>query len=110
MSLFYVYHYLSPAVTTKEKLKPLKKQEIKNPKRFLQQQRQLKTITSMKLHSDGMAEFAYGKDPWLYKNGFFAMKSLDYVKWAFKKIDDQTFTLFVEPTQKTFTYKFVKNL
>ena len=67
-------------------------------------------ITSMKLHSDGMAEFAYGKDPWLYKNGFFAMKSLDYVKWAFKKIDDQTFTLFVEPTQKTFTYKFVKNL
>lgn len=57
-------------------------------------------ITSMKLHSDGMAEFAYGKDPWLYKNGFFAMKSLDYVKWAFKKIDDQTFTLFVEPTQK----------
>jgi hypothetical protein len=67
-------------------------------------------ITTMKLHSDGMAEFAYGKDPWVYQNGFFAMRSLDFVKWPFKKIDDQTFTLFVEPTQKTFIYKFVKNL
>jgi hypothetical protein len=67
-------------------------------------------ITTMKLHSDGMADFVYGKDPWVYKNGFFAMRSLDFVKWPFKKIDDQTFTLFVEPTQKTFVYKFVKNL
>jgi hypothetical protein len=67
-------------------------------------------ITTMKLHSDGIADFVYGKDPWVYKNGFFAMRSLDFVKWPFKKIDDQTFTLFVEPTQKTFIYKFVKNL
>jgi hypothetical protein len=67
-------------------------------------------ITTMKLHSDGMGEFIYGKDPWVYKNGFFAMRSLDFVKWPFRKIDDQTFTLFVEPTQKTFIYKFVKNL
>ena len=67
-------------------------------------------ISTMKLHSDGMAELSYGKDPWIYENGFFAMKSLDYVKWPLKKIDDQTFTLFVEPTQKTYTYKFIKAL
>ncbi len=67
-------------------------------------------ITKMKLHSDGMAEFVYGKDPWVYKNGFFAMRSLDFVKWPLKKIDEQTFTLFVEPTQKTFIYKFVIHL
>ncbi len=67
-------------------------------------------ITTMKLHRDGMADFVYGKDPWVYKDGFFAMKSLDFVKWPLKKIDDQTFTLFVEPTQKTYTYKFIRAL
>jgi hypothetical protein len=67
-------------------------------------------ITTMKLHRDGMGEFTYGKDPWVYKNGFFAMHSLDFVKWPLKKIDDLTFTLFVEPTQKTYTYKFIKPL
>ena len=67
-------------------------------------------ISTMKLHRDGIAEFSYGKDPWVYKNGFFAMKSLDFVKWPLKKIDDQTFTLFVEPAQKTYSYKFVKTL
>lgn len=67
-------------------------------------------ITTMKLYKEGQAEFVYGKDTWVYKNGFFAMRSLNFVKWPFKKIDDQTFTLFVEPSQKTFNYKFVRNL
>lgn len=115
---------------SKDKKKPAKKTEEKQPesitntttsaedkliKEWLQEKEwksesEAAPITTMKLHSDGIADFTYGKDPWVYKNGFFAMKSLDFVKWPFKKIDEQTFTLFVEPTQKTFTYKFVKNL
>ena len=67
-------------------------------------------VTMMKLFPDGMGEFLSGKDPWLYKDGFFAIRDLNFVKWPLKKIDEQTFTLFVESAQKTYTYKFVQNL
>ncbi len=43
---------------------------------------------------------------WDYKNGRFIMMA----EWPLKRVSDTSFTLFVEPTQKTYTFNFVRNL
>ena len=43
---------------------------------------------------------------WSFKNGRFIMLA----EWPFIRISDTSFTIYVEPTQKTYTYKFVNNL
>ncbi|MCY7310625.1 MAG: hypothetical protein LH619_07595 [Chitinophagaceae bacterium] len=43
---------------------------------------------------------------WDYENGRFIMMA----EWPLKRVSDTSFTLFVEPTQKTYTFNFVRNL
>lgn len=43
---------------------------------------------------------------WDFKNGRFIMLA----EWPLTKVSDTSFTLFVEPTQKTYTYNFVRSL
>ena len=43
---------------------------------------------------------------WDYKNGRFIMMA----EWPLKRVSDTSFSLFVEPTQKTYIFNFVRNL
>ncbi|MEO7983031.1 MAG: hypothetical protein ABI688_03010 [Bacteroidota bacterium] len=43
---------------------------------------------------------------WDFKNGRFIM----IAEWPLKRVSDTSFTLFVEPTQKTYTFNFVRTL
>jgi len=43
---------------------------------------------------------------WDFKNGRFMM----IAEWPLTRVSDTSFTLLVEPTQKTYTYNFIKNL
>ncbi len=55
---------------------------------------------------DSCAFTAPRKYRWSFKNGRFIMLA----EWPLTRINDTTFTIYVEPTQKTYTYKFVNNL
>ena len=55
---------------------------------------------------DSCAFTASRKYRWSFKNGRFIMLA----EWPLTRINDTTFTIYVEPTQKTYTYKFVNNL
>ena len=72
-------------------------------------------ISQMKLHADGRVEYSTANnDQWSYSNGLFGIHmgggKKPTVTWPVKKIDENSFTLYVEPTQKTYTYTFVGNL
>lgn len=43
---------------------------------------------------------------WDFKNGRFIMLA----EWPLTRVSDTSFTLFVEPTQKTYTFNFVRTL
>lgn len=53
------------------------------------------------------AVFSIGTDRWTIKNNRLEMFGTD---WPFTKVNDTTFTIYVEPTQKTYAYKFVARL
>ena len=55
---------------------------------------------------DSCAFTASRKYRWSFKNGRFIMLA----EWPLTRISDTSFTIYVEPTQKTYTYKFVNNL
>ena len=44
---------------------------------------------------------------WTYKNKNFTMFG---VSWPMKKVSDSSFTLYVDPTKKTFQYNMVQIL
>ena len=71
-------------------------------------------ITLMKLYADGRCVYSTGTDTWSYSEGSFGLHlggaKRATVKWPVKKIDDKSFSLYVEPTQKTYTYTFVSDL
>ena len=67
-------------------------------------------MTRLKIYSLDSCEYVYGKDTWGFKGGHFTTGPNSIADWPFVKVDDSTFTLYVKPTQKTFTYKFVKTL
>lgn len=64
-------------------------------------------MSVLRIYSMDSCSFAaprrYG---WDFKNGRFVMLA----EWPLTKVSDTSFTLFVEPTQKTFTYTFTKTL
>lgn len=61
----------------------------------------------LRVHSmDSCSYTAPKRYSWDYKNGRFIMLA----EWPLKRVSDTSFTLFVEPTQKTYTFNFVKNL
>ena len=67
-------------------------------------------MTRLKIYSLDSCEYVYGKDTWGFKGGSFTTGPNAIAFWPFAKVDDSTFTLYVKPTQKTFTYRFVKTL
>ena len=44
--------------------------------------------------------------PWSFKNGRLEM----IAEWPLTRVNDTTFTIYVEPTKKTYAYQFVRNL
>ena len=61
----------------------------------------------LKVLSLDSCAFTNGKPlQWSFKNGRLNMLA----EWPLVKVNDTTFTIYVEPTQKTYTYQFVKNL
>ena len=65
---------------------------------------------TLKMFSIDSVDYVTGKDPWNMKKGEFTIGRYDMVTWPFKKLSDTSFTLYVNPTQKTFVYRFIKNL
>ena len=72
-------------------------------------------MSRLKLNADGNCEIENGLIyPWYYKAGNFVLqlskgKSSQF-KWPLKKIDEQSFSLYVVSTNSTFVYTFVKTL
>ncbi len=60
----------------------------------------------LKVFSMDSCGFTTGKYPWSFKNGRFIMLA----EWPLTRISDTSFTIYVEPTKKTYNYKFVNNL
>lgn len=67
-------------------------------------------IGLLRTFSMDSCDYVYGKGPWNYKNAEFSFGVHDLVSWPFVKLSDTTFTLYVAPTKKTYTYRFIKNL
>lgn len=62
----------------------------------------------LKVFSADSCSYATGKQHhWTFKNGEFENFG---ATWPLTKINDSTFSIYVKPTQKTYSYKFVKNL
>jgi hypothetical protein len=61
----------------------------------------------LRVFSKDSCGFVDGTYHYTFKNGRFENLGAE---WPFTKVNDTTFTIFVEPTQKTFAYKFVRNL
>jgi len=61
----------------------------------------------LKVFSGDSCGYATGKYHYTFKNGVFEMFGAE---WPFTRVNDTTFTIYVKPTQKTYTYKFAKNL
>lgn len=61
----------------------------------------------LRVFSKDSCGFVDGTYHYTFKNGRFENLGAE---WPFTKVNDSTFTIYVEPTQKTYTYKFVKNL
>ena len=61
----------------------------------------------LKVYSKDSCGYATGKYHYTFRNGRFEMFGAE---WPFTRVNDSTFSIYVEPTQKTFIYKFVKNL
>lgn len=62
----------------------------------------------LKVFSADSCSYATGKQHhWTFKNGEFENFG---ATWPLTKINDSTFSIYVKPTQKTYSYKLVKNL
>ena len=61
----------------------------------------------LRVFSGDTCGYATGKCHYTFKKSRLEMFGAE---WPFSRINDSTFTIFVEPTQKTYSYKFVKNL
>ncbi len=61
----------------------------------------------LKVYSRDTCGYATGRDHWTFKNSRFEMFGAE---WPFVKVNDTSFTIYVEPTKKTFAYNFVKKL
>lgn len=108
---------------TKEgELKPAKKEDLKPTsddkamKEWMQgkewkAESEAAPITTMRLGVDGICDYIAMKDPWAITEGNFVIGSNSLsAKYPCTKVDDQSFTLYVKPSDKTYTYRFVKNL
>lgn len=68
-------------------------------------------ITTMRLGTDGICDYITMKDPWTITEGNFMIGTGALaIKYPCTKVNDQSFTLYVKPSDKTYEYKFVKNL
>ena len=63
-------------------------------------------ISILRFFSRDTCGYTTGRYPWSFKNGRFIM----IAEWPLARINDSTFTLYVQPTKRTFAYRFVKNL
>lgn len=61
----------------------------------------------LKVFSKDSCGYATGKYHYTFKNGRFEMFG---AQWPFTRVNYTTFTIYVEPTKKTYTYQFVRNL
>jgi hypothetical protein len=61
----------------------------------------------LKVYSKDSCGFVDGTYHYTFKNGRFENLGAE---WPLTRVNDSTFTIYVEPTQKTYSYKFVKNL
>ena len=61
----------------------------------------------LRVFSGDTCGFVDGKYHYTFKNGEFENLG---ATWPLTKINDSTFSIYVKPTQKTYSYKFVKNL
>lgn len=61
----------------------------------------------LKVYSKDSCGFVDGTYHYTFKNGRFENLGAE---WPFTRVNDSTFTIYVEPTQKTYTYKYVRNL
>ena len=62
----------------------------------------------LKVFSADSCSYASGKQHhWTFKNGEFENFG---ATWPLTKINDSTFSIYVKPTQKTYSYKLVGNL
>jgi hypothetical protein len=64
-------------------------------------------FSTLKVYSADSCGYTTGKYHWTFKNGVFEMFGAE---WPFTRVNDTTFTIYVKPSQKTYSYKFVKNL
>ncbi len=60
-----------------------------------------------KVYSIDSAGYSIGTYHWSFKKSRLEMFGAG---WPFIKVNDTTFTIYVEPTQKTYAYKFVRRL
>lgn len=68
-------------------------------------------ITTLRLMSDGKCDYITMKDVWSFAGGNMKIGDDDLaVEYPCVKVDDLSFTLYVKPSDKTYTHKFVKNL
>ena len=62
----------------------------------------------LKVFSADSCSYANGKQHhWTFKNGEFENFG---ATWPLTKINDTTFSIYVKPTQQTYSYKLVRNL
>ncbi|MGZ5135816.1 MAG: hypothetical protein ACXWCG_11725, partial [Flavitalea sp.] len=71
-------------------------------------------MSFLKIYRDGHCEYGTSSDGWSFENDAFGIHMGDsknpIVTWPVKKIDEQSFSLYVAPTQSTYIYRFVANL
>lgn len=66
-------------------------------------------MSILQFYSNDTCGLVYGKDQWSFKKSHFVLGN-GLVEWPFARVNDTVFTLYVQPTQRTFRYRFVKHL
>jgi Prokaryotic membrane lipoprotein lipid attachment site len=64
-------------------------------------------FSALKIFSKDSCGFVDGTYHYTLKNGRFEILGAE---WPFTRVNDSTFTIYVQPTRKTYTYKYVRNL
>ncbi len=71
-------------------------------------------MSILRIYADGHCEYGTSSDKWSYRNGEFGVHMGDsknpLVTWPVKKLDEQSFSLYVEPTKESFVYSIVRTL
>ena len=63
-------------------------------------------MSMLRFFSKDTLGFTTGRYGWSFEKG----RLISMADWPLVKLNDTTFTLYVQPTKRTFAYRFVKNL